>query len=62
MGYARRPAAYRAVPGIILRIHGPVGLRNVSEVGIAIPDLNFQFRDSGLSNSQSRDPVVIGVV
>ena len=24
--------------------------------GIAIPDLNFQSRDSGLSNSQSRDP------
>jgi len=27
-----------------------------SRVGIAIPDLNFQSRDSGLSNSQSRDP------
>ena len=25
-------------------------------LGIAIPDLNFQSRDSGLSNSQSRDP------
>ena len=34
---------------------------NVS-LGIAIPDLNFQSRDSGLSNSQSRDPVGIGVV
>jgi len=31
-------------------------------LGIAIPDLNFQSRDSGLSNSQSRDPVGIGVV
>ena len=31
-------------------------------VGIATPDLNFQSRDSGLSNSQSRDPVGIGVV
>ena len=30
-------------------------------LGIAIPDLNFQSRDSGLSNSQSRDPVGIGV-
>jgi len=26
------------------------------QLGIAIPDLNFQSRDSGLSNSQSRDP------
>ena len=32
------------------------------EIGIAIPDLNFQSRDSGLPNSQSRDPVGIGVV
>jgi len=27
-----------------------------SVLGVAIPDLNFQSRDSGLSNSQSRDP------
>jgi len=32
------------------------------QLGIAIPDLNFQSRDSGLWNSQSRDPVGIGVV
>ena len=36
--------------------------RSEMALGIAIPDWNFQFRDSGLSNSQSRDPVGIGVV
>ena len=34
---------------------------SVLQLGIAIPDLNFQSRDSGLSNSQSRDPVGIAV-
>ena len=32
------------------------GLDSELHLGIAIPDLNFQSRDSGLSNSQSRDP------
>jgi len=31
-------------------------------IGIAIPELIFQSRDSGLAKSQSRDPVGIGTI
>ena len=50
-----RHLCWQPCPGLAL---APQGLH----LGIAIPDLNFQSRDSGLSNSQSRDPVGIDVV